>query len=448
MMLAHAVATLLLASAVDAQLNIPTVADGTCDLGTFYDRIVSLNAVCCFEAAGNPGARCAGVECDVDCASQLLPLLRDCHAIVDKMFDSDDGLEDGIASQFDTVYDACLQIDNTVALHALADLQAQGFCTDDILNGVGETAVAEAPCEDGRDGCDALLASGFMTCAADFAPTGRMAGVCDLTCAFCDGPAGPPPPCEDQRDGCSGTIATGFVSCAADFCPTCPMESQCDKTCGICSDGRHRLQDAIQCDLQNFQANSDLVSEKCCDDGTSCGSGVPTTCDAKCALTFLPFYEQCSAILGHMVDQASMASFTRLYTTCNTGMPVEPLLRAAAECSTDPCAATDCGHGTCDAGVCTCSAGYDGSNCEVQRVCTGYCDRNGVGRGGGPPGTVSCLDCCSSGSCTSCPNYASGGCSSSACLSQAQASTGPNYTPSSNACSTSDGTQGSCGCSW
>ena len=222
MMRARAAATLLLASAADGQLNIPTVADGTCDLGTFYDRIVSLDAVCCFEAAGSPGARCAGAECDVPCAAQLLPLLHECHAIVDKMFDSDDGLEDGIASQFDTVYNACLHIDNTVALQALEDLQSQGLCTDEMLNGVGETAVAEAPCEDSRDGCDALIASGFMTCAADFAPTGRMAGMCDRTCAFCDGPAGPPPPCDDLRDGCSGTIATGFVSCASDFCPDMP----------------------------------------------------------------------------------------------------------------------------------------------------------------------------------------------------------------------------------
>ena len=332
MVRAQAVATLLLASTVDAQLNIPTVADGTCDLGTFYGRIVSLNGVCCFEAAGNPGARCTGVECNVACAAQLLPLLHDCHAIVDKMFDSDDGVEDGIASQFDTVYDACLHIDTTVALQALRDLQSQGLCTDKMLDGAGETAVAEAPCEDGRDGCDALIASGFMTCAADFAPAGRMAGLCDRTCAFCDGPAGPPPPCDDQRDGCAGTIATGFVSCEADFCPTCPMESQCDKTCGLCTD-RHRLQAALQCDLRNFEANTDLVTEKCCDDGVSCGSGVPTTCDAKCAMTFLPFYDQCSGILANMVDPTSMASFTRLYETCSTGMPVEPLLRAAAECS-------------------------------------------------------------------------------------------------------------------
>eukprot|EP01046_Picozoa_sp_COSAG06_P090283 COSAG06_NODE_36620_length_444_cov_18.684058_2_plen_34_part_01 len=34
MMRAHAAAALLLASAADGQLNIPTVADGTCDLGT------------------------------------------------------------------------------------------------------------------------------------------------------------------------------------------------------------------------------------------------------------------------------------------------------------------------------------------------------------------------------------------------------------------------------
>ena len=38
-----------------------------------------------------------------------------------------------------------------------------------------------------------------------------MAGLCDRTCASCDGPARPPPPCDDQRDGCSACIAIGFV---------------------------------------------------------------------------------------------------------------------------------------------------------------------------------------------------------------------------------------------
>ena len=219
---------LLLAGAVRAQLNIPSVTDTrSCSLTTFEDKITSLDAVCCFESAGNPGARCTGVSCDVACAAQLLPLLSTCHAIVDMLFDANDGLEDGIASQFDSVYAACMDIDISVVLQALADLQSQGVCPDEDLNGVGETSVGETPCEDVRDGCEQFVASGFMTCARDFAPTGGMAGACDRTCAFCDGSTAPPPPCDDLRDGCSGTIATGFVSCAADFCPTCPMANQC-----------------------------------------------------------------------------------------------------------------------------------------------------------------------------------------------------------------------------
>lgn len=148
--------------------------------------------------------------------------------MIDKLFDADDGVTDGIANQFDAVYEACMQIDNTVALQALSDLQAQGRCSDAQLDGVGETDVGAAPCEDTRDGCDHMVSSGFMTCAADFSPTGGMAGSCDRTCAFCDGPGAPPPPCEDQRDGCADSIAAGFVSCDSDFCAgSCPMAGQC-----------------------------------------------------------------------------------------------------------------------------------------------------------------------------------------------------------------------------
>eukprot|EP01043_Picozoa_sp_COSAG02_P065339 COSAG02_NODE_9824_length_2100_cov_1.034983_1_plen_205_part_00 len=58
------------------------------------------------------------------------------------------------------------------------------------LNGVSEADVAVAPCTDVRDGCDQMVTSGFMSCAVDFIPTGPMAGLCDRTCAFCDGPSG------------------------------------------------------------------------------------------------------------------------------------------------------------------------------------------------------------------------------------------------------------------
>ena len=331
---------LLLETTICQHLNLPSVTDGACDLGTLPARVREVDGLCCFEAASNPGARCArGVSCDVPCAEKFLPFLGDCHPMIDKIFDSDDGIEDGIAAEFDSVFDACMAIDPAEALAALTDLKASGRCTDAQLDGVGETAVGEAPCVDERLGCPHLIASGFMTCAADFGPTGDMPGQCDRTCAFCDGPAPPAPPCDDVRTGCSATLATGFVSCEADFCPTCPMANQCDKTCNLCS-GRHRLQSARQCDLAGFADRATAVDRACCDDGVSCSAGVPTTCDAKCAVVFAPFFDSCSAILATQVDRESFGSYQRLHDTCATGLPTEALLQAAAACSTSvPCPA-------------------------------------------------------------------------------------------------------------
>lgn len=73
-------ALVLLLSTTGAQLTIPSVTDQpTCNWAELPERISALDAVCCFESAGNPGARCQGVECDVTCAAQMLPLLHDCH---------------------------------------------------------------------------------------------------------------------------------------------------------------------------------------------------------------------------------------------------------------------------------------------------------------------------------------------------------------------------------
>eukprot|EP01043_Picozoa_sp_COSAG02_P025582 COSAG02_NODE_1442_length_12573_cov_2.397485_12_plen_194_part_00 len=151
------------------------------------------------------------------------------RSIINILFDTDDGVRDGIAGQFDAVYESCLDIDEATALQALTDLQAAGRCSDTQLNGVAEADVGEAPCTDARDGCPHLLASGFLSCATDFSPTGPMAGACDQTCAFCRG-AQPPPPCGDRRDGCAGSIASGFVSCSADFwAGSCPLAGQCGR---------------------------------------------------------------------------------------------------------------------------------------------------------------------------------------------------------------------------
>eukprot|EP01046_Picozoa_sp_COSAG06_P059652 COSAG06_NODE_12411_length_1385_cov_1.534992_3_plen_69_part_01 len=69
----------------------------------------------------------------------------------------------------------------------------------------------------------------------------------------------------------------------------------------------------MQCDLQLFARDAELVDTSCCDDGVSCSGGVPTTCDAKCALRFLPFFDRCSAVLRTQTDAVSMASYQRLY---------------------------------------------------------------------------------------------------------------------------------------
>ena len=223
------VALLAGAAACTAQLVMPNL--GSCDWTTLPVRMQALDAVCCFDNSDSPNARCAGVECSVDCAATLLPLLETCRAVIDMLFDSADGREDGRADQFDSVYQSCMGINQAEALAALAEMQSRGDCTDEELDGVGETTVAEAPCRDVRDGCDRMVSSGFMTCAADFSPTGALAGACDLTCGLCV--AGPPPPpdtsviCEDRRAGCSATIASGFVSCEADFCATCSMAGDC-----------------------------------------------------------------------------------------------------------------------------------------------------------------------------------------------------------------------------
>ena len=106
-------------------------------MATLPERVQQVDDLCCFETAGNPGARCAwGVGCDVPCAEKLLPFLSNCHPVLDILFDADDGSRDGIAGQFDSVYGSCMEIDPAQALAALTDLKDSGQCTDAQLDGV------------------------------------------------------------------------------------------------------------------------------------------------------------------------------------------------------------------------------------------------------------------------------------------------------------------------
>ncbi len=87
-----------------AQLVIPSVTDtGACDWVSLDEKIIALNSVCCFEDNG-AGSDCAGVRCTVDCAGHILPLLERCRAVIDLLFDGVDGVYDGVASSFDSIY--------------------------------------------------------------------------------------------------------------------------------------------------------------------------------------------------------------------------------------------------------------------------------------------------------------------------------------------------------
>jgi hypothetical protein len=66
------------------------------------------------------------------------------------------------------------------------------------------------------------------------------------------------------------------------------------------------------CPFNSFDVRATEVNDACCDQAlattstvgcTSGGSsGVPTECDITCALTFLPFMEECSPIIERVLD--------------------------------------------------------------------------------------------------------------------------------------------------
>lgn len=105
----------------------------------------------------------------------------------------------------------------TDALDVLKQRVEDGVCTDQDLEGVGNTEVAPPQCTDARgDKCPALIAAG--------------------------------------------------LSCATDFCASCGLARQCDLSCDLC--GRRRAQTHPQsCSPDTFQAEAQGVTDACCDPG-------------------------------------------------------------------------------------------------------------------------------------------------------------------------------------
>ena len=302
-----------MASSADAQLALPSGVEGTCDLAQLDARVKAMNKVCCL-TKGKPGSRCGrggkgARKCNVNCAVVLLPLLKDCRPVLDLLYDHLDKNRDGHAGVFTTAYRSCLAIPSSVALDDLTRLHKSnpGVCTDAVLNNVANTKVT-FKCVDKNKKCKAGIASGFVRCPAG--------GQCDKTCNLCN--KGGHRRLEKLDEGKTELIEE--------------MSSQEKLEERLDEERRRRTQSALACDLQSFEPDVKHLNAVCCDDRGKCATGVPTSCDAKCAVTFVEFFNRCKKIMAARFSTKLMEGFTRLHDTCSKRLPTEALLEAVAKC--------------------------------------------------------------------------------------------------------------------
>ena len=108
-------------------------------------------------------------------------------------------------------------------------------------------------------------------------------------------------------------------------CSDTDMVTNCVATCNLC--GHRRAQITMRC--KDFEEKVETVNTACCDyEGCS---GVPTTCDAKCAIVYNDFFDQCASKLEDNIQPSEIQAYRNLHATC-AGLPVEPLMRALIAC--------------------------------------------------------------------------------------------------------------------
>eukprot|EP01048_Picozoa_sp_COSAG05_P005924 COSAG05_NODE_365_length_10774_cov_121.347822_9_plen_572_part_00 len=271
------ITTSLWLSAWAQPLNPVSGTASTCDLSTLDNRIDTLNTACCSLGA----CYTSNDECSVDCAIVLLPLLADCRTTLDAAYDANDGVEDGVASIFDDTTIACLSIPSAQALLRVQELYDTGACSAESLNGVGETSVT-SECVDTNPSCELLISSG-IACAI-------LLGACDATCNFCGA--------------------------------------------GHRRYERRRTQaNNLKCDVTTLADDIANINTICCDTDGACAAGVPNTCDAKCAVFFVGFYNRCDDYINLQSSPTHITALQKLATTCETSLPTRELLMVAASCS-------------------------------------------------------------------------------------------------------------------
>lgn len=212
--------------------------------------------------------------CTIDCAVTFLPLMGSCRAILDAMLDSGDGQEDGIAAELDDLSTQCHEIPEEAVLEELRIMRDAGTCPESFLNNVAVANVTDSACTDSRDSCTSLVTAG-VTCTEDI------------------------------------------------------MVRGCQLTCGLCT-GHRRAQLVSACPLSDFNTRADAVNTACCDDGLC--QGVPNRCDAKCAIAYDPFFDDCSNLLSLQLPAPDVVKYHQLHTTCSTDLPIDDLIDALIQC--------------------------------------------------------------------------------------------------------------------
>ena len=78
--------------------------------------------------------------------------------------------------------------------------------------------------------------------------------------------------------------------------------------------------------MQLFQDQVAELNTACCDRPGACSSGVPDTCDVKCARVFLPFYTSCGKLLHIFYgDDKTVVAFSTLNVAC-ASIPSDDIL--------------------------------------------------------------------------------------------------------------------------
>jgi hypothetical protein len=256
-----------------------------------------------------------------------------------------------------------------IAVNFISCASAAGMCdkTCKVCTPAAGSTHSPHVCQDTNPKCKAAIGVGFINCATQ-------KGLCDKTCKKCTAPGGQPAPggaapsptpCQDDDRARYG--ANGSGSCPAlrqrlskglSILPMCARFAgcHCRKTCGtchahpaICNGGHRRVQHRAlahrrtqgfqmltPCKLTSFAAEMTTLNKVCCDEPGMCKTGVPKTCDAKCAITFVEFYNRCQRVLALRVGPTQLNDFKQLHDTCSNRLPAEELLRAVATCRLTP----------------------------------------------------------------------------------------------------------------